>query len=520
MNQILRLTALMVLVLMIPLFYSEVGRSFPEEKTELRLTLRSKKEIKGDKKDWATELKEEKWIASKTAVVVCDMWDKHWSNNASVRVGEMAPTVNLFLKKAREKGATIIHCPSDTLEFYKDTPQRLLAKNAPVITTKIPLMRWCKLDPTMEEKLPIDDTDGGDDSVPKCKNYRAWTRQIDALEIFPQDAITDSAEAFYLMKQKGITHVLVLGVHTNMCVLGRPFSIRQMVQQGMKVALVRDLTDTMYNPEKAPFVTHFTGTDLVVEHIEKFWCPTISSNQILGGKEFRFKEDKRPRVLFVAAEDAYKSRIWIPEFALARLGKEYQSQFAFSSEARFGSLPGLNMLDSADLLVLSLRRRGVPEEEMKMLKEYISQGKALLAIRTATHGFAPNVKLPIGYAEWKDFDKEVLGCNYQGHEVANSLTQVMPVLDQFKNINFDKVKNEKLASHLYKVNPLAKDAKVLLEGKSVPGGKVEPVAWMREKPKGRVGCFTLGHFDEMKHEEIQAVLKSMIDLMIGKRDLK
>jgi hypothetical protein len=96
----------------------------------------------------------------------------------------------------------------------------------------------------------------------------------------------------------------------------------------------------------------------------------------------------------------------------------------------------------------------------------------------------------------------------------------MPVLDQFKNINFDKVKNEKLASHLYKVNPLAKDAKVLLEGKSVPGGKVEPVAWMSEKPKGRVGCFTLGHFDEMKHEEIQAVLKSMIDLMIGKRDLK
>jgi type 1 glutamine amidotransferase len=49
---------------------------------------------------------------------------------------------------------------------------------------------------------------------------------------------------------------------------------------------------------------------------------------------------------------------------------------------------------------------------------------------------------------------------------------------------------------------------------------VEPVAWLREKPKGRVGCFTLGHFDEMKHEEIQAVLKSMIDLMIGKRDLK
>jgi len=101
MNQILGITAMLVLVLMAPLFYSGVGRSFPDEKTELSLTLRSKKEIKGDKKDWVAELKEEKWSASKTAVVVCDMWDKHWCNNASVRVGEMAPTVNLFLKKAR-----------------------------------------------------------------------------------------------------------------------------------------------------------------------------------------------------------------------------------------------------------------------------------------------------------------------------------------------------------------------------------------------------------------------------------
>ena len=520
MNQLMRLTSLMALALMVPLFYSGIGHTVSEEKEELSLVLRLKKPIKGDKKDWETEVKEEKWVAGKTAVVVCDMWDKHWSNNASVRVSEMAPTVNLFLKKAREKGATIIHCPSDTLDFYKDTPQRLVAKNAPVVATKNPLMRWCKLDPTQEEKLPIDDTDGGDDSIPKCKNYRAWTRQIDAIEIFPQDAITDSAEAFYLMKQKGITHVLVLGVHTNMCVLGRPFSIRQMVQQGMKVALVRDLTDTMYNPEKAPFVSHFTGTDLVVEHIEKFWCPTISSNQVLGGNEFRFKEDKRPRVLFVVAEDAYKSRIWIPEFALARLGKEYQSQFAFSSESRLGSLPGLKMLDSADLLVLSLRRRGIPMDEMKMLKEYIHKGKPLLAIRTATHGFAPNIKLPEGYAEWKEFDKEVLGCNYQGHEVANSLTQILPISNHFKNINFNKVKEEKLASHLYKVSPLVKDAKVMLQGKSLPGGKVEPIIWVRDNIEGRTGCFTLGHFDEMKYEEIQQLLKSTIDLLISKSDLK
>ena len=91
------------------------------------------------------------------------------------------------------------------------------------------------------------------------KNYRAWSRQHPAIEIAEQDAITDSGEAFYLMKQRGIQNVIVMGVHTNMCVLGRPFSIRQMVRQGQNVVLMRDMTDTMYNPAMAPFVVALHG---------------------------------------------------------------------------------------------------------------------------------------------------------------------------------------------------------------------------------------------------------------------
>ena len=65
--------------------------------------------------------------------------------------------------------------------------------------------------------------------------------------------------------------------------------------QGKNVVLVRDLTDTMYNPNRSPRVDHFTGTDLVIEHIEKYWCPTITSTDVLGGKPFRFKNDTRTR---------------------------------------------------------------------------------------------------------------------------------------------------------------------------------------------------------------------------------
>ena len=87
--------------------------------------------------------------------------------------------------------------------------------------------------------------------------------------------------------------MILLGVHTNMCVLGRPFGLRQMAKNGKNVVLMRDMTDTMYNPERWPYVSHFDGTDLIVEHIEKFVCPTITSVDFLGGEPFRFKNDRR-----------------------------------------------------------------------------------------------------------------------------------------------------------------------------------------------------------------------------------
>jgi nicotinamidase-related amidase len=229
-------------------------------------------------------------------VVICDMWDHHWCKSAEARVGELAPRVNEFVSVLRDRGVLVIHCPSDTMNFYKDHPGRRLAQAAPKVVTPIPLQRWCSRDLKRgEPPLPIDDSDNG------CAEGKAnkgppwpWTREHEAIQIKPGDAITDNAEAFYLMKERGITNVLVLGVHENMCVLGRPFSIRQMVTQGQHVLLVRDLTDTMYNPAMSPHVDHFTGTDLVCEHIEKYWCPSITSDQVLAGQPFRFAEDKRP----------------------------------------------------------------------------------------------------------------------------------------------------------------------------------------------------------------------------------
>ncbi|MDP6359153.1 MAG: protein-signal peptide and transmembrane prediction [Planctomycetota bacterium] len=259
------------------------------------ITFKARTRIEDDAGKYQATVERLKWNSAKTAVVVCDMWNKHWCKGATRRVAEMAPQADKFLKIARGKGMLIIHAPSETLGFYKDTPQRRLAQQAPKLKPSIPLKLSCKLDPGREGELPIDDSDGGCDCEPQCETTIAWNRQIETIEIAKGDAITDSDEAFYLMKQRGIENVIILGVHTNMCVLGRPFSIRQMCYQGRNVALVRDLTDAMYNSRKAPFVSHFEGTDLVIEHIEKHWCPTITSADLIGGEPFTFANDTRKK---------------------------------------------------------------------------------------------------------------------------------------------------------------------------------------------------------------------------------
>jgi hypothetical protein len=37
----------------------------------------------------------------------------------------------------------------------------------------------------------------------------------------------------------------------------------------------------MYNPQDPPHVSHDAGTQLVIEYIEKYWCPTAISADLL-----------------------------------------------------------------------------------------------------------------------------------------------------------------------------------------------------------------------------------------------
>ena len=210
-------------------------------KETLDFTLRSRAASTNSPGRFEVVQKAVHWDPHKTAAIICDMWDRHWCKSATARVAEMAPRMNQVIGKLREQGVFIVHCPSETMQFYASDPGRKLALAAPM-----PLQSRNKR-AIAEGPFPIDASDGGCDDDPPCQQGNPWRREIAALDIKPGDAIDDSPRVLSLLRQRGIENVIVMGVHTNMCVLDRPFAIRALVGQELHVALMRDMTDVMYN---------------------------------------------------------------------------------------------------------------------------------------------------------------------------------------------------------------------------------------------------------------------------------
>jgi len=224
---------------------------------------------------WNAITTEANWAPERTALLLCDIWDSHWCRGAVERLNAMTPMMNDVVTACRDRGILIVHAPSDTLDFYRDTPVRKRTDSVPAV------------DPPPDRDLPdpplpVDASDEGADTG-ETETYSAWSRQHPDIVIDQErDLMSDSGPQIYAcFRHYGIRNMLIMGVHTNMCILHRTFGIKQMVRWGMPVALVRDLTDTMYNPAMPPYVSHEEGTDLVVSFIEKHWCATVHSSDLL-----------------------------------------------------------------------------------------------------------------------------------------------------------------------------------------------------------------------------------------------
>jgi nicotinamidase-related amidase len=222
-----------------------------------------------------------KWPVARTAIVICDMWDTHTCAMSAQRVAALAPRMNQVVSAARALGVMIIHAPSDTMKFYDGTPWRERIRQAPAAASPFPILNRCPRVPGEEHDFPIDDSAGGcDDPVVKTETGPPWpwTREHPAIDIVGFDGVSENGQEIYnFCKQEGIDKIVLMGVHANICILNRGFGARQMTRLGFEVALARDLTDAMYDPRTRPFVSHTRGTELVIEHIETMWCPSILS---------------------------------------------------------------------------------------------------------------------------------------------------------------------------------------------------------------------------------------------------
>ncbi len=103
-------------------------------------------------------------------------------------------------------------------------------------------------------------------------------------------------------------------------------------------------------------------------------------------------------IVLVAGDDEYRS-----EEALSQLGRILADHHGFKCTVLFAvdpdtgiinpalrnNIPGLEALATADLAFLFSRWRALPDEQMRHIDSYLRAGKPLVAMRTATHGFAP-----------------------------------------------------------------------------------------------------------------------------------
>ena len=286
-----------------------------------------------------------------------------------------------------------------------------------------------------------------------------------------------------------------------MCVLGRPFGLRQMAKNGKNVVLMRDMTDTMYNPAKLALrVSHFAGTDLIVQHIEKFVCPTITSVDFLAGVDagvnrrdhaafgepFHFAKPAKRNVTMLIGDDEYKTEVSLPALVKSDLKPlDFDVTIIHSDPQDKNRFPGMaEAIAKSDLVLVSVRRRLPPKGDLDALRAHIAAGKPLVGIRTACHAWSlrnekeAEALLANGHAAWQEFDPEVFGGHYTGHHGNGPKTEIALAPSAAEHPILRGIDATSLVGNgsLYTVMPLAKGTTPLLMG-TISGQEPEPVAW-------------------------------------------
>jgi type 1 glutamine amidotransferase len=251
---------------------------------------------------------------------------------------------------------------------------------------------------------------------------------------------------------------------------------------------------------------------------------------------------KGMNIVLVSGDEEYRSEESLPQ--LAKILSTYHGfhctvLFAIDpadgkiNPNQLNNIPGLEALDSADLMVILTRFRDLPDDQMKRIVDYVESGKPIVGIRTATHAFQLKSSTTYAKYSWNSpdggFGRMVLGETWIKHHGHHGKQSTMGVLNpqEVKNPILRGIHDGELWSKtdVYEVRlPLPGDSKTLVFGEVLSGmspkdppipGAVNnpmmPIAWTKTYTgsagkKARVFATTLGTSEDLLTEPNRRLL--------------
>ena len=235
----------------------------------------------------------------------------------------------------------------------------------------------------------------------------------------------------------------------------------------------------------------------------------------------------KEHIVFIVGEGEYKAEETMPPIA-DKLRKEFGFEITYLEAPRQGNISNLEVIQDADLLVLYIRFRQPPDEQLKILKNYFDSGKPAVALRTTSHafwGFETKKTLD----EVDDFHElniiegdliperlgwfpPIFGGNYLTHpDHEDGMTTVIPPQSVGHPILKGVPGYRKWGfGGTYISEPLAETTEVLLIGKT-GDLQADPVAWTNEYiPGSKLFYTSLGTPDHFKEKEFLNLLYNSI----------
>jgi type 1 glutamine amidotransferase len=255
---------------------------------------------------------------------------------------------------------------------------------------------------------------------------------------------------------------------------------------------------------------------------------------------------KGKHIVLVSGDEEYRSEETLP--ALAKiLAKHhgFKCTVLFAIDPADGTInpnkndniPGLEALKTADLMILFVRWRNLPDEQMKHIIEYTEAGKPVIGLRTSTHAFKLANSKDYAKYTWdskvkgyeKGYGKQVLGETWVSHHGGHGSqsTRGLIVKDQEKHPIVKGIKDGDIwgPTDVYGVNlPLPGDSQPLVLGAVLSGMKATdepvkdkknepmmPIAWTKSYEtesgkKGRVFTTTMGASQDFESEGLRRLL--------------